>query len=166
MLLGDKKTALAAVLYVAALCTANLLVYIFGPVWSIVNSFLLIGLDFILRDILHDRIGFVRVTILAVFAGLLSFILNPAGGMIAVASSVSFIIAAIGDGSVYQLFMRRTWIIRSNASNVAAAAIDSIIFPIIAFGSLMPHIVIGQFVAKVVGGAMWSGVITKTRLRC
>ena len=157
----ERKTLVAAFIYVAALCSANLLIYVFGPLWSVVNSFFLIGLDFILRDRLHDRIGFYRVTGLSVLAGTISYVINPAGGMIALASSVSFIIAAIGDGSVYQALIRHKWIIRSNASNVISSAIDSVVFPMIAFGALMPHIVIGQFLAKVAGGAVWSLILTR-----
>ena len=41
-----------------------------------------------------------------------------------------------------------------------SAAIDSIIFPTIAFGGLMPEIVLMQFLAKVFGGAIWVYLIT------
>ncbi|MDL0009845.1 hypothetical protein NVR49_25015, partial [Enterobacter roggenkampii] len=72
---------MAALVYVLAICAANYLVFLFGPLWSIVNSFALIGLDFILRDVLHERIGFMKVTGLAFLSGGLSYIINPAGGM-------------------------------------------------------------------------------------
>ncbi|EIM34060.1 hypothetical protein PGS1_22451 [Enterobacter cloacae subsp. cloacae GS1] len=52
---------MAALVYVLAICAANYLVFVFGPWWSIINSFVLIGLDFILRDVLHERIGFIKV---------------------------------------------------------------------------------------------------------
>lgn len=153
----------AGAVYVLALCAANFLVSVFGPWWSIVNSFLLIGLDFVLRDQLHERIGLLRVTGLAVLAGVISYAINPAGGTIAIASSVSFVLAALGDGAVYQALMRKPWPIKSNASNTAAAAIDSTIFPLIAFGALMPHIVLGQFLAKVIGGGVWSWLLSQRR---
>jgi hypothetical protein len=35
------------------------------------------------------------------------------------------------------------------------------LFPTIAFGALMPQIVLTQFAAKVAGGAMWGFVINK-----
>ena len=44
----------------------------------------------------------------------------------------------------------------ANGSNVAGAAVDSLIFPTLAFGALMPHIVAMQFAAKVAGGALWT----------
>ena len=41
------------------------------------------------------------------------------------------------------------------------AARDSIVFPTLAFGLFMPEIVLGQFVAKFVGGFLWSLVLQK-----
>lgn len=147
---------IAACVYIGALCAANYLVFLFGPWWSLVNSFALIGLDFVLRDRLHERLGLWWVSALALAAGVISYLLNPAGGMIALASCVSFVLAALGDGVAYQALMRKPWPVKSNASNAVAAGIDSLIFPLIAFGGLMPHIVIGQFVAKLGGGFVWS----------
>jgi uncharacterized PurR-regulated membrane protein YhhQ (DUF165 family) len=48
---------------------------------------------------------------------------------------------------------------RANGSNMTGAAVDSLLFPTIAFGALMPHIVVMQFVAKVAGGALWAWLI-------
>lgn len=45
---------------------------------------------------------------------------------------------------------------------MAGAAVDSLIFPTLAFGALMPHIVLLQFVAKVAGGAMWAALFART----
>lgn len=42
-----------------------------------------------------------------------------------------------------------------------SAAIDSVLFPTLAFGVFMPHIVLMQFAAKVGGGAIWSWVLRK-----
>ena len=97
---------------------------------------------------------------LIVGTGGLTYLLNPAAGMIAVASAVSFLVAALVDWAV---FMRTTgaWIKRANISNTAGAAVDSLLFPTIAFGALMPEIVALQFVAKVAGGAVWSYVLEK-----
>lgn len=155
--------SISAFLYVAAIVAANLLVATYGPWFSVVNSFLLIGLDFSLRDSLHDRIGVWRVLGLVVLAGAISCLTNPAAGMIALASSVSFVLSNGTDTAIYQKLIRRRWSIRSNASNVGGAAVDSVVFPLLAFGALMPQIVIGQFMAKVAGGALWSAAIKRVR---
>jgi uncharacterized PurR-regulated membrane protein YhhQ (DUF165 family) len=54
-----------------------------------------------------------------------------------------------------------SWLKRANASNVAGAAVDSIAFPTIAFGVLLPHIIALQFAAKIAGGAVWAVLINK-----
>ena len=58
-----------------------------------------------------------------------------------------------------------SWLRRANGSNVAGAAVDSLLFPTLAFGVLMPHIVALQFVAKVAGGALWSWALARTMPR-
>jgi uncharacterized PurR-regulated membrane protein YhhQ (DUF165 family) len=60
---------------------------------------------------------------------------------------------------MYHLLRHRRWSIKVNGSNVVSAAADSLIFPTLAFGALLPWIVLGQFVAKVAGGALWSIVL-------
>lgn len=90
--------------------------------------------------------------------------LNPAAGKIAVASSAAFTAAALVDWAAFAR-LRGSWLFRANGSNVAGAAVDSLIFPTLAFGALMPHIVALQFVAKVAGGAMWAALLARTAQR-
>lgn len=143
-------------IYISAITVANLLVWWLGPWWSPFNSFLLIGLDLSLRDKLHDKHGLLTSLGLVASAGVISFSINPTATQIAIASVVAFIAAGIADAAVYQGLIKRPVMIRMNGSNVAGATVDSIIFPTIAFGVLMPHIVALQFVAKVTGGAVWA----------
>lgn len=159
-MIGAKQCAAGAV-YILSITAANWLVAIFGPVITPVNAFLLIGLDLTLRDYMHERIGLVKIIILSVVAGLLSWALNPAAGMIAVASSVSFVMAALADAGTYQRLIRHKWFKKANASNIAGAAVDSIVFPVIAFGALMPWVVVAQFAAKVAGGFLWTYVLRR-----
>jgi len=146
---------IAILIYAAAMTIANLSVAAWGPWVSPINSFVLIGLDLALRDWLHVRLRAWQMGLLILATGALTYILNPAAGMIAVASCVAFTAAALVDWATF-LKMRGSWLRRANGSNVAGAAVDSLIFPTIAFGVLMPHIVALQFVAKVSGGAMWA----------
>lgn len=46
---------MVVLIYISALVIANLLVAHFGPWFSPINAFLLIGLDLSLRDYLHDK---------------------------------------------------------------------------------------------------------------
>ena len=150
----------ALIAYAVAMVAANLLVATFGPAISPINAFLLIGLDLTLRDWLHVRLKTWQMGGLILGTGALTYLLNPAAGMIAVASAVSFLVAALVD---WAIFVKTTgsWIKRANVSNTAGAAVDSLLFPTIAFGALMPEIVALQFVAKVSGGAVWSYVLEK-----
>lgn len=151
-------------IYITAIVLANLSVAHFGPWVSPINAFLLIGLDLSLRDKLHERWKdnlWIKMLALIVGAGIISFVLNPASMIISIASVVAFVCAGLVDAFVYQRLISKDWMIKSNASNASGAAVDSIIFPTIAFGSLMPDIVLLQFVAKVVGGGLWSWILKK-----
>lgn len=151
-------------IYITAIVLANLSVAYFGPWVSPINAFLLIGLDLSLRDKLHERWKdnlWIKMLALIVGAGIISFVLNPASMIISIASVVAFVCAGVVDAFVYQRLISKDWMIKSNASNASGAAVDSIIFPTIAFGSLMPEIVLLQFVAKVVGGGLWSWILKK-----
>jgi uncharacterized PurR-regulated membrane protein YhhQ (DUF165 family) len=147
--------------YAAAMTSANLLVATFGPSISPVNAFFLIGLDLTLRDWLHVRLKTWQMGILIVSTGALTYWLNPAAEMIAVASAVSFLVAALVDWAIF-VKTSGSWLKRTNISNMGGAAIDSLLFPTIAFGVLMPEIVAFQFGAKIFGGAIWSVLLKNT----
>lgn len=158
------KVSSMVIVYLAALVSANLSIAYFGPWVSPINAFLLIGLDLSLRDKLHEHWKdhlWPKMFALISVAGAISFALNPAAINIAAASVIAFIAAGLVDAFIYQRLVAKRWLVKSNASNAAGAAVDSLIFPTIAFGSLMPAIVLFQFAAKVAGGALWSWVLRK-----
>jgi uncharacterized PurR-regulated membrane protein YhhQ (DUF165 family) len=148
-------------IYAIAMTLANLSIAQWGPWVSPINAFLFIGLDLALRDLLHTRLKAWQMGGLIAATGLLTYVLNPAAGMIAIASAVSFTAAAVVDWGVF-IKASGTWFARSTKSNIAGAAVDSLIFPTLAFGVLMPHIVALQFAAKVAGGAVWAWLIQRT----
>lgn len=147
--------AVAILIYAAAMTLANLSVAQWGPSVTPINAFVLIGLDLALRDWLHVRLRPWQMGALIAGTGLLTYALNPAAGMIAVASSVAFTAAALVDWAAFTK-LRGSWLFRSNGSNVASAAVDSLLFPTIAFGAMMPWVVFWQFIAKVGGGWLWA----------
>jgi hypothetical protein len=154
-----------ALIYVLSLVAANLLVAYFGVWFSVINAFILIGLDLSLRDRLHDFWHEDKLVIkmggLIVISSLISYLLNPATGIIAIASFSAFALSMLGDAISYHYLRSKAWFIRSNGSNFFGSAIDSLVFPTIAFGSLMPEIVLMQFLAKFVGGFIWSLILNK-----
>jgi uncharacterized PurR-regulated membrane protein YhhQ (DUF165 family) len=152
--------SIAIAVYAAAMTLANLSVAAFGPSVTPINAFVLIGLDLALRDWLHVRLKVWQMGSLIAATGALTYILNPAAGQIAIASAAAFTAAALVDWGAF-LKIKGSWLVRANGSNVAGAAVDSLLFPTIAFGALMPHIVAAQFVAKVAGGALWAWGLSK-----
>ena len=153
---------IAIAAYAAAMILANLSVAAFGPWISPINAFVLIGLDLALRDWLHVRLRVWQMGVLIAGTGALTYALNPAAGMIAIASSAAFTAAAVVDWATFAR-LRGSWMFRANGSNVAGAAVDSLVFPTLAFGVLMPQIVLAQFAAKVAGGAVWAWIIGRVK---
>jgi len=154
---------LFVVMYLIAIVAANLLVAQFGPSVVVINAFVFIGLDLTARDHLHDawkrRHLWPKMTVLIGVGSLLSWLLNRNAGPIALASFVAFGCAGVADALVYHLLGDRSRMLRINGSNVVSAAVDSLVFPTLAFGGFMPLVTLGQFAAKVAGGFVWSLVL-------
>lgn len=148
--------AVLIAIYIVAMVVANSLVFWLGPWSSPFIAFGLIGLDLTMRDLLHERLSRLAMATVIATGGGITWLVNPAARQIAVASAVAFTAAALADWVAYSLLRSRPWLVRSNGSNVVGAAIDSVIFPTLAFGAFMPAIVALQFAAKVAGGAIWS----------
>lgn len=152
------------ILYLSAIVIANLSVAHFGPSVAVLNAFVFIGLDLTTRDELHTRWqgrNLARNMALLIATGsLLSWWLNRDAGRIAGASFAAFALSAIADTAIYSLLHERVRFVKVNGSNVVSSAVDSIVFPALAFGfPLLFGVMAGQFVAKVVGGFLWSVIL-------
>lgn len=158
-----------SILYILALIGANLAAATFGPAATPIIAFFLIGLDLTLRDTLHEawegRHLWPRMLALVAVAGAVSYLLNPAAGQIAIASALAFMAAAVIDGAVFSLLRSKSQAVRVNGSNLVGGAIDSLIFPALAFGAFMPEIFALQLAAKVGGGAAWLAVFNGFKQR-
>ena len=155
------------IIYLVAIVLANLTLLLFGPTASIFNAFILIGLDLSLRDKLHDQwYGknlWLKMLALICGGSAITVALNWEALPIAIASATAFLASGIGDALLYAKLRNYKFLIRANGSNVAGSALDSVIFPTMAFGVFMPEIIIGQFVAKIGGGAVWSFILSKLK---
>ncbi len=164
--MGIPKSWLLVVIYLVAIVAANLSVAYFGPASTIVNAFVLVGLDLTTRDGLHElwqgRTFLPKMGLLIVVGSVITVFLNWGALQIAVASTVAFFAAALVDTAVYSMLHERVKLVKSNGSNLFSSFVDSALFPTIAFGLFMPQIIIGQFVAKFVGGFLWSLVFHRT----
>jgi len=152
------------IMYLAAIITANLLIAQLGPDWSVLTAFLFIGLDLTARDRLHDAWRgshlWPKMALLIGAGSVLSWLANAGAGQIAAASFIAFAGAGLVDALGYHVVRHWFRFARVNASNVPSAAVDSFLFPLLAFGwpPLWP-IMVGQFVAKVGGGFVWAVVL-------
>ena len=149
-------------LYLVAIVAANITIMLFGPSWSIVNAFLFIGFNLTARDKLHDtwqgkHLRRNMFLLIAAGAGISALF---GAGQIAIASFVAFALSETVDAIMYQALGDRCKLVQVNGSNAVSAAVDSVVFPALAFGwPLMFGIMAGQFAAKVAGGFVWSLVI-------
>jgi hypothetical protein len=167
------KTRLAALLvaaYLAAIVAANLSVAHWGPKAAIYNAFLFIGLDLTSRDRLHDlwhehllrnMAGLIAAgTVLSYLAGLWIGS-GPLAGKVALASCVAFACAATADAVTYHLLRRRPWYERANQSNLAGAAVDSLVFVWLWPFPFSFTLAFTVFAAKVAGGVVWSFLLNR-----
>lgn len=156
-----KREYFYVLLYLAAVVAANLIIARFGPAAAIPVAFALIGLDLTARDGLHDAwknrgLGWKMAALIAA-GSLLSWAINRQAGPIALASFVAFAATGAADALIYHLLGGKSRLLRINGSNLVSAAVDSLIFPILAFGwPPLWGIVVGQFLAKTLGGFIWS----------
>lgn len=157
----------SVLVFLGAIVLANLTVVWFGPWIMIVNAFVFIGLDLSMRDRLHEawhgKHLVVKMFGLIVTGGVITYILNRGAGRIAIASVSAFALASIVDAILYEVLFKRKKMVKMNGSNIGGALVDSIAFPTIAFGTFMPLIILGQFGAKVLGGFLWSLVLTRKK---
>lgn len=156
-------------IFVAAVVVANLMLLWLGPWFSPFNAFFLIGLDLSLRDKIHEMWEgsqlWIRMFIMISTGSVISILFNIDALMIGIASAVAFLLSGVADALVYHRLLKHPFLIKSNASNSVGALVDSIAFPLIAFGMIpgLFMIILLQFAAKVAGGAVWSFILQKIR---
>lgn len=161
--LGMARPGWLVVGYLLAIVAANLLVSRFGPAVAVFNAFCFVGLDLSTRDLLHERWRgrwlWLRMLTLIAAGSALSLALGGSRG-VAVASCVAFATASLADTAAYLLLGRSGRLLQLNGSNLAGASLDSLVFPLLAFGwPLNWPVMLGQLLAKVVGGALWALLI-------
>ena len=153
------QTALAVLVYLGGIVSANLFAASFGPSAVPIVTFTLIGLDLSLRDFLQLTMKKWSMFAMIFVGGGISYILVPEAGIIAIASGTAFTLAALADWTVFAL-LKGKWMVRANMSNVVGAMVDSTLFITIAFGQFMPGEIGLSVVSKVAGGFFWSYLLS------
>ena len=168
------RPALYVLVYLAAITAANLITTHYAglghPEVSVYTALGLVALDLVVRDQLHDLWPtplrrWVGLGALIVAGSAISYAVNRDAATIAVASCAAFAAAFTVDSLVYELGRHRRWpwLERSNASNVVAAAVDSVVFVALAFPGFLFLVAFGQFTAKVAGGVIFSLVLARQK---
>ena len=114
------------------------------------SAVVVVGLAFVLRDLVQRRLG-ARASLAAIAVGAaLSALLAPA--QIVVASTAAFLLSELADFAVYTPLQRRRFVLAVLLSSLAGLVVDSAIFLYLAFGSL--DFLLGQIVGKA-----WMGLL-------
>lgn len=123
------------------------------------SGVLMIGVALVLRDMVQRRYGAVPA-IAAILAGsLVSLAFAPPA--LVVASATAFLFSELADMAVFTPLRRRGLVLAVAASGVVGAAVDSVIFLWLAFGSL--DFFAGQIVGKIWATAAGAAIIAAAR---
>lgn len=149
--------------YLLVIVSANLLIACLGPGWTPLVGFFAIGLDLTLRDKLHESWGGRRLLMkmagLIAAGGIISALLSPGSGRVVWASLLAFACSSGVDAWVYDRLRYRSKENARYASNIAGAAVDSLIFPVVAFAAWLPMVMLLQLTAKAAGGMLWAWLL-------
>ncbi|MEL6922245.1 MAG: VUT family protein [Pseudomonadota bacterium] len=108
------------------------------------SSVLVVGLAFVLRDLVQRRLGFGFAAAAIVVGAALSAYLAPP--QLVIASGVAFLLAELVDLFVYTPLQKNRLVLAVFLSSIAGLVVDSMIFLQLAFGSL--EFLWGQVVGK------------------
>ena len=98
------------------------------------SGVLMIGLALVLRDLVQRRLG-MGWSFAAIVAGtVLSALIAPPA--LVIASAAAFLISEVADLAVYTPLQRRGLILAVVASSAVGLLVDSVVFLMLAFGSL------------------------------
>jgi len=158
---------LTVIVYLLAACAANVGVTVFGQAALPVTAFVLIPFDLTARDLLHDRWQgnhvLIRMCLLVAVGSFLSWLACSGSARIAISSAISFAIAGVVDTVVYQIARIKNRKVKVNVSNLASSTADSLVFPLLAFGSLSAMIFVTQLSSKFFGGLLWSHLLIRKK---
>jgi len=104
---------------------------------------------------------FLYLSTLVVLASIITYLINQDNFSIALASCLGFAGAQLFASIFYQISINRSYFVKVNGSDLIGIVIDSIVFQLIAFGSINTTISISQIFMKFFGGLFWYWIIFK-----
>ena len=146
-------------LYLASFVLSNFIVLKFGNKGLIFTAFFLIPFDFTIRCMFHEswtgRELFFKLGLLIVAAALLTYFINSGAKNIAIGSCLGFLAAQIFAGAFYQAFIKKSFFVKVNGSDLIGIIADSAVFQTVAFHHVDLSVFFSQVALKVLGGAIW-----------
>ena len=154
-------SSIAVALFLCAIVAANTAVATYGQAALVFTAWVVIPFDMLTRDLLHERWRNDRLALrmggLVLVGGAITILLNHSSWRIALGSCLAFALAMTVNSLVFEhLLDRSTRFGRMTASNAAAAVVDSIAFPLIAFLAIDPVLSAAQAISKTLGGVAWT----------
>lgn len=126
-------------------CRDNICTIPVFPGVSAPSGVIMIGAALVLRDMIQRRYGPLRGYLcILVGAAMSSLFASPS---LAVAATLSFLLAETADFAVYTPLARRRFLLAVLLSGIAGSVVDTVIFLYVAFGSL--DYFVGQTIGKV-----------------
>ena len=110
------------------------------------SGVLMVGLALVLRDMVQRRLGLGWASAAVLAGAALSALLAPPA--LVVASAAAFLLSEAVDLAVYTPLQRRGLVLAVALSSVAGLMLDSVVFLLLAFGSL-------DYLAGQVVGKLW-----------
>jgi queuosine precursor transporter len=110
------------------------------------SGVLMVGLALVLRDMVQRRLGLGWAGGAVLAGALLSALLAPPA--LVLASAAAFLLGEAADLAVYTPLQKRGLVLAVAASSVAGLVLDSVVFLLLAFGSL-------DYLAGQVVGKLW-----------
>ena len=123
------------------------------------SGVLMIGLALVLRDAVHELAGWQWALFAVLIGAALSLAVSPPA--LALASAAAFLFSELADFAAYARLRERSRPLAVMASQIVGAALDSMLFVYLAFGSL--QFSAGTTLAKIYAGAavalflVWKG---------
>lgn len=120
------------------------------------SGVLTVGVALVLRDVVQRCLG-LSAGLAAIALGTAASVLVAPGALV-VASGVAFALSELADCAVYTPLQRRRLLLAVVASSLAGLVVDSVVFLILAFGSL-------DFLAGQIVGKLWAVLIAVPLVR-
>ncbi len=159
----SKQLVIKISLYLIAFVLANFIVLWLGPYGLIITALFLIPFDFVMRCVFHEQWKgadlVAKLGTLVIIASALTYVINHETENIALGSMTGFITAQVFAGLFYQATIKKKFFIKVNGSDLVGIIFDSIVFQLVAFGSVDPIVFFSQVFLKAVGGLFWYYVI-------